>query len=149
MARIVLSFRAEQFCYSTRLTVRSTDINFANHLGNDAMVSLISEARMRFLADFGYGENRPDQEDRINIIATDLAVTYRAEAYFRDELLFEVGVADLNRYGGDFIFRISRPADKAVVALAKCGFVFFDYATKKVVPLPEGFAETFSVASPA
>ena len=48
MARIQLQFPEDQFYYSTHLTVRVTDINGANHLANDSMISMISEARARF-----------------------------------------------------------------------------------------------------
>lgn len=140
MARITLQFPDEQFCYSTQLTVRVTDINAAQHLGNDSMISMISEARARFLFDHSVEE---DRDDHVGIIVTDLATTYRAEAYARDELLFEVGVMDFNRYGGDIIFRITRPADEALIAMAKSGFVFFNYREKKVVPMPAPFAARF------
>jgi acyl-CoA thioesterase FadM len=140
MARLSLQFPADQYCYSVNLAVRITDINGANHLGNDSMISMISEARARFLFDFGIRET---DDNRVGIIVTDLATTYRAEAYARDELLFEVGVMDFNRYGGDIIFRITRPADGAPIAMAKSGFVFFDYRDKKVVAMPEGFAAKF------
>ena len=53
MARIHLQFPEDQFYYSTHLTVRVTDINGANHLANDSMISMISEARARFLFDAG------------------------------------------------------------------------------------------------
>jgi acyl-CoA thioesterase FadM len=138
MARIKLQFPDDQFCYSTDLTVRITDINGANHLGNDSMISMISEARARFLFDFGVEETTDDQ-----IIVTDLATTYLAEAYTRDELRFEVGVMDFNKYGGDIIFRVTRPADAILIAMAKSGFVFFDYRAKKVVAMPEFFAAKF------
>lgn len=138
MARISLQFPADQFCYATDLTVRVTDINGAKHLGNDSMISMISEARARFLFDFGIEESADDQ-----IIVTDLATTYLAEAYARDELRFEVGVMDFNRYGGDIIFRVTRPADATLIAMAKSGFVFFDYRAKKVVPMPEAFGAKF------
>ena len=140
MARLTLQFPPDQYCYSTTLTVRVTDINGANHLGNDSMISMISEARARFLFDFGIAENTGD---KIGIIVTDLATTYRAEAYARDELRFEVGVMDFNKHGGDIIFRITRPADGTLVAMAKSGFVFFDYRSKKVVAMPERFSATF------
>jgi hypothetical protein len=39
-----LQFPEDQFYYSTHLTVRVTDINGANHLANDSMISMISEA---------------------------------------------------------------------------------------------------------
>ncbi|WP_029047886.1 thioesterase family protein [Cupriavidus sp. amp6] len=150
MARLQLDLPDDQFCYSTHLTVRVTDINSANHLANDSMISMISEARARFLYEFG---SEGDQVEGFGIIVTDLATMYRNEAHARDQLLFEVGVMDFNKYGGDIIFRITRPADGALIAMAKSGFVFFDYAGKTVVPMPAGFAGRFPkvnwVAKPA
>jgi acyl-CoA thioesterase FadM len=140
MARIQLQFPEDQFYYSTHLTVRVTDINGANHLGNDSMISMISEARARFLFDAGVESMK---EMSTSIIVTDLATTYRAEAYARDQLCFEVGIMDFNKYGGDIIFRITRPADGALIAMAKSGFVFFNYDTKKVVPMPKAFSDKF------
>jgi acyl-CoA thioesterase FadM len=141
MARLTLAFPENQYYYSTHLTVRVTDINAANHLGNDSMISMISEARARFLFDFGVEEAR---DDGLGIIVTDLATTYRAEAHARDQLLFEVGVMDFNKYGGDITFRISRPRDRTLVAMAKSGFVFFNYKTARVTPMPEAFHSRFT-----
>ncbi len=144
MARIHLQFPEDQFNYATQLTVRVTDINAANHLANDSMISMISEARARFLFDAGVGAF---EKDGISIIVTDLATTWRAEAHARDVLKFEVGIMDLNKYGGDVIFRITRPADDKLVAMAKSGFVFFNYQTSKVVPMPEAFSSKFPKAN--
>lgn len=141
MARLTLTFPDDQFCFSTQLTVRVTDINGANHLGNDSMISMISEARARFLFEFGVQET---EADGTGIIVTDLATTYRAEAHARDQLLFEVGVMDFNKYGGDVIFRVTRPADGKLVAMAKQGFVFYNYAHSQVVPMPDDFRAKFS-----
>jgi acyl-CoA thioesterase FadM len=122
------------------MTVRVTDINAANHLGNDSMISMISEARARFLFEFGVSET---ERDGTGIIITDLATTYRAEAFARDQLLFEIGVMDFNKYGGDITFRITRPRDKKLIAMAKYGFVFFNYKTSQVVAMPEEFRNKF------
>tara|TARA_Y100001951_G_scaffold105223_1_gene120844 strand:+ start:16066 stop:16512 length:447 start_codon:yes stop_codon:yes gene_type:complete len=140
MARLTLDFPEDQYCYSTHLTVRVTDINGANHLGNDSMISMISEARARFLFEFGIRES---DGNGVGIIVTDLATTYRAEAHARDQLLFEVGVMDFNKYGGDITFRITRPADGTLVAMAKSGFVFFDYRQSKVVQMPQEYGAKF------
>ena len=140
MARLTLDFPEDQYCYSTHLTVRVTDINGANQLGNDSMISMISEARARFLFEFGIRES---DGNGVGIIVTDLATTYRAEAHARDQLLFEVGVMDFNKYGGDITFRITRPADGTLVAMAKSGFVFFDYRQSKVVQMPQEYGAKF------
>jgi len=140
MARLQLTFPEDQFYYSTPMSVRVTDINAGNHLGNDSMISMISEARARFLFEFGVAET---ERDGTGIIVTDLATTYRAEAHARDQLLFEVGVMDFNKYGGDIIFRITRPRDRKLIAMAKSGFVFFNYKTSQVVMMPEDFRNKF------
>ena len=140
MARLQLEFPEDQYYYATQLTVRVTDINGANHLGNDSMISMISEARARFLFDFGLEQAL---EKDIGTIVTDLATTYRTEAHARDQLLFEVGVMDFNKYGGDVIFRITRPHDGTLIAMAKSGFVFFNYRHKEVVPMPDDFRGKF------
>jgi acyl-CoA thioesterase FadM len=140
MARLKLDFPEDQWYYSTPMTVRVTDINAANHLGNDSMISMISEARARFLFEYGVAET---ERDGTGIIVTDLATTYRAEAHAHDQLLFEVGVMDFNKYGGDITFRVTRPRDKTLIAMAKYGFVFFNYKTSQVVAMPDEFRAKF------
>lgn len=144
MARLTLEFPEHQYCYTTQLTVRTTDINGGNHLGNDSMISMISEARARFLHDFGVSEN--DNAGQY-IIVTDMMTTYRAEAHARDQLVFEVGVMDFNKYGGDITFRITRPQDQRLIAMAKSGFVFFDYRQLTVTPMSDAFRAKFPLVN--
>jgi acyl-CoA thioesterase FadM len=104
------------------------------------MISMLSEARARFLFELGVQETG---NDGVGIIVTDLATTYTAEAHARDQLLFEVGLMDFNRYGGDITFRVTRPRDNQPVAMAKYGFVFFNYQTSQVTPMPADFLARF------
>ncbi|MNZ71795.1 hypothetical protein D3C78_901610 [compost metagenome] len=147
MARLQLELPEDGFRFTTRMTVRSTDINAGQHLGNDALISMLSDARSRFL--FAEGIDDAGGEDGLGIVVTDLLTLYKAEAFARDELLFEVGVMDFNKYGGDITFRVSRPDDGALIALAKNGFVFFDYRASKVAPMPDDFRARFPGVSQA
>lgn len=140
MARIKLEFSEDVFCYQTRLAVRITDINGANHLGNDALISMLSEARARFLQHHQMSETG---NDGLGILITDLATVYQAETFYPETLVFDIGITDFNRYGGDFVFRVTRERDGAAVAQAKYGFVFFDYRGKQVSPVPESFRLKF------
>jgi acyl-CoA thioesterase FadM len=140
MARIKLELADEQVVFSTQMTVRSTDINAANHLGNESLVAMLSEARALFLAHAGVPE--VDAEGAGTIV-TDLATVFRAEAHAHDLLRFDVGLMDFNRYGGDITFRVTRPADGALIALAKYGFVFFNYSSGEVTPMPPAFLARF------
>ena len=141
MARIQLAFPDDVFIFETRMQVRITDINGASHLGNDALISMLSEARARFLAEYGF---REDGDDGTGIIVTDLATMYQSESFYPEVLRFEVGLMDFNRYGGDFVFRVTKMDSGQAVALAKYGFVFFDYHQRRVVPMPEAFRSRFA-----
>lgn len=143
MPRLRLDHSDARFTYSTRLVVRFDDVNLGGHLGNDRLVSLLGEARSRFLHDLGVpeeGGTGPDGAPTPGVIMVDLAVTYRREVGLRDELRFDLGLDDLTRVGGDVLYRVVREADDAVVATAKTGIVFFDYAQRRVVSAPEAFA---------
>lgn len=138
MGRIALSFPDQVFCYSTELTVRGTDINAAFHLANDRLVAMLSEARFRYWMDAGLID--PDTS-KGSLIVTDLVTVYCAEARPWDRLRFEMGLVDQNRYGGDIAFRVHRPSDGVLIALAKTGFVCFDYQTGTVIPMPSEVAD--------
>lgn len=140
MARIKLAFPDDVFYFETRMPVRITDINGANHLGNDALISMLSEARAQFLVNYDVEEA---DSDGVGIIVTDLATMYQSESFFPEMLRFEVGLMDFNRYGGDFVFRVTKAQSGQPVALAKYGFVFFNYQRKTVVPMPERFRARF------
>jgi acyl-CoA thioesterase FadM len=141
MARVKLTFPDDVFVFSTTMPVRITDINGANHLGNDALISMLSEARAQFMVQMGL------QEEIANgaiIVVTDLATMYQSESFYPEILRFEVGMTDLNKYGGDYVFRVTKEASGQPVALAKYGFVFLDVRQKKVVELPDYFRERFA-----
>jgi acyl-CoA thioesterase FadM len=80
----------------------------------------------------------------VGMIVTDLATMYQSESFFPEMLRFEVGVMDFNKYGGDFVFRVTKEDSGQPVALAKYGFVFFDYQERKVTRMPEWFREQFA-----
>jgi acyl-CoA thioester hydrolase len=131
MARIKIAVPAH-FPFSTSIPVRITDINYGGHLGNDALLSLLHEARVQFLLYHGYGEL--DLAGKSLIIA-DVAMEYKAEAFHADVLTIFVAAEDFNKYGFDLVYKVLNQHGK-VVALAKTGMVCFDYGARRVASLP-------------
>ncbi len=136
MARIKLEM-PKHFTFTTELPVRIGDINYGGHLGNDAVLSMIHEARVRFLKRYQYSSEL--NVEGLGIIMTDSAVVYKAEAFHGDEVQVDVAVGDFNKYGCDFYYLLSNKKTAVEIALAKTGVVFYDYEAKKVVAIPEGF----------
>jgi len=139
MARIEIKM-VDVFVFETELTIRTTDLNFANHVGNDNFVSLMQEARTRFFMDLGYSDL--DVEGKGTIIS-DLAVVYKSQSYYGERLKFELGAGDFNKYGCDIFYRVTNAENQKLVLEAKTGIIFFDYEKNKVTTIPEGFMSHF------
>ena len=126
----------EKFLFTTDIALRISDINYGGHLGNDAVLSLAQEARIRFLRSHGWSEQ---DVAGVGIIMTDAVVVYCSEAFYGDVLTIDVAVAELQQLGCDFVFRMVHGGSGKEVARVKTGIVFFNYATRKPVPVPAEF----------
>ena len=140
MARIKIDF-PDRPVFATELPVRITDINYGGHLGNDAILALVHEARLRFLNHLGYSEM--DVEGK-SLIMSDAAIVYKSEGYYGDRLQIDITVADFSGTGFDILYRIINIEKQKTVALVKTGMVFFDYKSKKPVTVPPVFKERFT-----
>lgn len=138
MARIKLDM-PDSYVFSTQIDVRITDINYGSHLGNDALLSIIHEGRVRFLDSMGYSES---DIEGTGIIMGDAVIVYKSEAYYGDRLTIEINVGEFSRKSCDFFYRISKNEDQ-IVAYSKTGIVFFDYKIKKPVSIPPEFLHRF------
>lgn len=130
----------ERFDFSTEISVRIENVNYGGHLGNDSLLSLVHEARLRFLGSHGFTEA---DVGGVGIIMVDTIVIYKSESFYGDILRFEVAVGNVGKAGCDFFFRITNIATGKDVAHAKTGVVFFDYGARKVAPTPCEFLEIF------
>ena len=136
MARIKLDL-PEHFVFSTEIRLGIGSINYGGHMGNDAALTLLHEARIRFLHSLGFTEL--DIAGR-GLIQTDAALVYKAEAFWGDVLVVELALADFNKYGCDFCYRVRRPSDGRDILHAKTGMLFFNYDTRKPASIPQAFA---------
>jgi len=139
MARVKLEM-PHHFTFSTELPVRIGDINYGGHLGNDALLSLVQEARVRFLKQYNYGEL---DIEGFGLVITDSVVIYKAESFHGDQIQVDVTVTDFNKYGCDFFYLLSNRKTAVEIAHAKTGVVFFDYSQRKVTPMPDKFRSLF------
>jgi len=137
MARLKLDL-PDTFIFSTEIPLRIGDINYGGHLGNDAVLSLVHEARVLFLNSHGFTEL---DVDGVGIIMNDAAIVFRSEAFYGETIVVDIAAADVTRVGCDLLFRLTEKTDGREVARAKTGFVFFDYESRKVKPIPDLFRQ--------
>jgi acyl-CoA thioester hydrolase len=135
MARVKLDIPQNKI-FATDIPVRITDINYGNHAGNDALVSILHEARMQWLAHNNYTE--------LNVagaalIMADLAVEYKAESFYGDTLNISISIGEITKISFEIFYEITttRNDKKILIANAKTGMVCFDYEARKVMNIPE------------
>ena len=138
MARVKVDMEGVAFVFRTDLDVRITDINYGRHVGNDAMLGLLHEARLRFLEHYGFSE---EDIGGVGMLMGDAVVQFKAVAFRGDRLGIEMGLRDVERRTFDLMYRVVRESDGAVIALAKTGMVAFDYAKNRLADLPPVFLE--------
>ena len=135
MARIKIEQPAA-YPFSTTIPVRITDLNYGGHVGNDAVLSLIHEARMQFLKSLGYTEMNLAGS---GMIMADVAIEFKSELFYGDTVIASVAADDLSKVGFDLVYKLEKESEgkQQLVAVAKTGMICFDYEKKKIAALPD------------
>ena len=135
MARIKIEI-PEKIIGTFTIPIRIADINYGNHVGNDAFVSIIHEARMQWLRQYGYTELKIEG---IGLIMSDLALEFKNESFYGDVVEVRLGASEISRVGFDLYYQLSakRNNENILLANAKTGMICYDYDAKKVVSIPE------------
>jgi acyl-CoA thioesterase FadM len=127
------------FSFRTEIPIRIGDLNYGNHLGNDAVLAIAQEARARFLR--GYGWSELVVEGAVGIIVVDAAVVYRAQGRYGMTLLVELAFEHVRSRGCDVLYRLTDAATTEEIARVKTGILFFDHAAQKVSSMPDAFRD--------
>jgi acyl-CoA thioesterase FadM len=133
MSRIVFDL-PPRFVFATEMQIYISHVNQGGHLDNAQLLTLVSEARLRFFRWLGYRES---DVEGLAIVVGDIVAQYKSEGFHGETMRVEMVPADFNRYGFDLVFRMSEQSQGREVARGKTGVVFIDKVTRKVAPLPE------------
>ncbi|MBL7747340.1 MAG: thioesterase family protein [Chitinophagaceae bacterium] len=135
MARIKISL-PDTFQFNCQIPVRITDVNYGGHVGNDAILSLIHEARMQYFSSIGYTEMNVAGA---GMIMADVAIEFKSELFYGDVLTVSVTAGEFSKVGFDIFYKLEKQGvEKTIlVAAAKTGMVCYDYKMKKITAVPE------------
>lgn len=136
MGRVKIKFPEEKPLFNCTIPVRIGDVNYGGHVGNDAVLSIIHEARMQMLQSFGYTEMNAGGA---GLIMADVAIAYKGEGFYNDVLSVGIYVTELTSVSFDLLYHITteRQDEHLEIAHAKTGMVCFDYEARKVTAVPE------------
>jgi acyl-CoA thioester hydrolase len=125
------------------IPVRIGDINYGGHVGNDAVLSILHEARMQWLASAGYTEMETGGH---GLIMADVMISYRGESFYGDVLRVALFADSITSKSFDLLYRLetSRDGGEILIAEAKTGMIAFDYNSRKIIQMSKGLAELLS-----
>lgn len=129
--------------FSTDIPVRITDINYGRHVGNDALVGILHEARVRWLQSLGYPSEM--LAEPVGLIMTELALRFRSESSHGDTLRVSLAARNFSRVGFEILYGVKRVEDGAEIARARTSLVFFDYAARRLTGPPVEFKSRLGV----
>lgn len=137
MARVKMIIPQNKLAVIT-IPVRITDINYGNHVGNDAFVSIIHEARIQWLSEINCSELNIGGA---GLIMGDLTIEFKKEGFYGDVLEVQIHLGEISTVGFELYYQLSakRNNELVVLANAKTGMVCYDYTNKKVAVIPASF----------
>jgi acyl-CoA thioesterase FadM len=120
--------------FSTNIRIRITDLNYGNHVGNDAFLSLVHEARVQFLESKGYSELNTEG---FGLIMADAAIQFKNELHYGDTVTIEVAAFGFSKMGFDLVYRLTKLKDgkPMIVGIAKTAMVLYNYTERRPVML--------------
>ena len=135
MSRIQFAL-PEHFVFATQLPIYISHVNQGGHLDNAQLLTLVSEARVRFFKSLGYRES---DVAGCPIVVGDLVAQYKSEGFHGETMRVRMLPTDFNRYGFDLVYCMDEVDTGREVARGKVGIVFVDRATRKPAPVPPAF----------
>jgi acyl-CoA thioesterase FadM len=132
----------ERFRFATDIQIYISHVNQGGHLDNAQLLTLVSEARLRFFKALGY-RSESDVAGH-PIVVGDIGAQYQSEGFHGETMRVEMEPTDFNKYGFDLAFRMREKTTNRDVARGKVGIVFVQRGVKKAAPLPPAFLESLA-----
>ena len=137
MPRIQFSL-PDHFIFSTDIQIYISHVNQGGHLDNAQLLTLVSEARVRFFKSLGYTEGNVGG---YAIVVGDIVAQYKSEGFHGETMRVSLIPQDYNKYGFDLVYRMECLDSAREVARGKIGIVFIELATRKVSLIPPEFLQ--------
>ena len=132
MPRVIFEL-PDHFAFSTEVQIYISHVNQGGRLDNAQLLSLVSEARLRFFQEIGFPE--PELPD-VSIVVGDIVAQYKSEGFHGEVMCIRMTPADFNRYGFDLVFSVTEKSQGREVARGKTGIAFVSKTSRSVVPIP-------------
>ena len=135
----------QAFVFATRIQIYISHVNQGGHLDNAQLLTLVSEARVRFFQSLGHRES---DVAGCPIVVGDLVAQYKSEGFHGETMRVRMLPQDFSRCGFDLVYCMDCVDTGREVARGKIGIVFIDRAARRPVPVPPAFLAQLDALAP-
>ncbi|HCH32359.1 MAG TPA: esterase [Oceanospirillaceae bacterium] len=124
--------------YNCGLQVRVSDLNYGNHLGNDAILSYFHEIRVQWLS-----HNQLSEQDvgGCGLIMTGANIDYLKQGHLHQKLTLSLSVSNIGKARFSLGYKLKEQKTGHPIATGSTHMGCFDYQRQKPARMPPGFAE--------
>lgn len=134
MARVKFALPNETHVFNCELEIRVSDLNYGAHLGNDRVLTLCHEARIKWLAHHNLKEVN---SDGTGLIMADAMIMFQGEGFLGDTLSIDVYCSEVTDRSFEVYYQLTRRSDQKQIARAKSALLFFNYEERKLMKASE------------
>lgn len=133
------------FVFATQIQIYISHVNQGGHLDNAQLLTLVSEARVRFFKSLGHRES---DVAGCPIVVGDLVAQYKSEGFHGETMRVRMLPMDFNRYGFDLVYCMDCVDTGREVARGKIGIVFIDRSARRPTAVPAAFLAQLNALVP-
>jgi acyl-CoA thioester hydrolase len=120
--------------YTINVEVSFRDLDAMGHVNNAVYLSYLETARIKYLLELLAVTSLHE----LPVIMAEATCTFKAPAFFGEQLTVGVGVSRFGSKSFDMTYRIDA-GDGRLIALAKTVQVMYDYAGARTIVVPDSF----------
>lgn len=129
--------------FETKITVLVNHLNYGNHLGHDSILSILQEARMRWLKSLNKNCSEINIEENVGFLVKKVELDITSEAFYGDLLRVTLFIDEYKKSHFILLYHVDNTTQNNRTCESKTQQVCFDFKNKKIMRIPELLMNVF------
>ncbi|MBT3438045.1 MAG: thioesterase family protein [Oceanospirillaceae bacterium] len=124
--------------YNCGMQVRVSDLNYGNHLGNDAILSYFHEIRVQWLS---HNQLSEQEVGGCGLIMTGAHIDYLQQGHLHQKLTLSLSVNNISKARFSLVYKLKDQKSGDPIATGETHMGCFDYQRQKPARMPQGLLD--------
>ena len=130
--------------FSTNISIQVNHLNYGNHLGHDALLSVLQEARLRWLKTIDPLSSEINIANDVGLLVKEVNLSYHSPGHHGDILDITFHLEKLKRTAFSLHHEVFNQTTDFLLGNGTIVFVCFDYKAKGIAAIPPKLIEALN-----